>query len=372
MEREVLETARRYSVRILGPNCLGIMLPHKGINTTFDPITPRAGRIAFISQSGAVIATMVDWSVPEEIGFSAVISVGNQVDLGFEDFLFYLGNDPATRAIVMYIEEIKDGRGFIEAVRRISGRIPVIAIKSGLSGKGRRAASSHTGALAGDHEVYLAAFRGAGIITTQSLREAFLLAELLASEGYPNGRRGIVITNAGGFAVFASDYAYLYGVDLAELPSSVLDELNSFLPPAWSHENPMDLVGDSGVGIYARVFDLMIRHQEFWDIAFVVSVPDAVLDASQLAQEVVRFSRSTKKMVVGCFLGGSSMKGSVQILRSHQIPNFADLEDAFRVVGRACSVVRSGDDPGHGTPGTGRYSRELSRGVLHNPRALLL
>jgi len=351
VEGELVETARRFSMRILGPNCLGIMLPHKGINTTFDPITPRAGRVAFISQSGAVIATMVDWSVPEEIGFSAVISVGNQADLGFEDFLFSLREDQVTRAIVMYIEEVKDGAAFLEAVQRVTRRIPVIAIKSGISRKGQLAASSHTGALAGSHEVYMAAFREAGIITTQSLREAFLLAELLASEGYPRGNRGIVITNAGGFAVFASDYADLYGVDLVELPAGILGELNSFLPAAWSHENPLDLVGDSGVGIYARVFDLMIRNQEFWDIAFIVSVPDAVLDATQLAQEIVRFSRSTKKMVVGCLLGGSSMKSSVQILRSHQIPNFADLEDAFRVVGRACSVKRPGEVPDPGTRG---------------------
>ncbi|MDD1669639.1 MAG: acetate--CoA ligase family protein [Methanomicrobiales archaeon] len=348
LELEVLEIARRYLLRILGPNCLGIMLPHKGVNTTFGPITPRPGRVAFISQSGAVIATMVDWSVPEEFGFSAVVSVGNQADLGFEDFLFYLGDDPATRAIVMYIEEVKDGPAFLEAVERVSARVPVIAIKTGLSAKGRAAASSHTGALAGSHEVYMAAFRKAGITATQSLREAFLLAELLASEGYPAGRRGIVITNAGGFAVFASDYADLYGVDLVDLHPATLSALNSFLPASWSHGNPLDLVGDSGVELYARVFDLLIKHQEFWDIAFIVSVPDAVLDPTQLAQEVVRFSRNTKKMVVGCFLGGSSVMSSVQILRSRHIPNFADLEDAFRVVGRACSVKRPGEAGGNG------------------------
>ena len=346
LEDQVLGTARKYSLRLIGPNCLGIMLPHQGVNTTFGPITPRPGRVAFISQSGAVIATMVDWSVPEEFGFSAVVSVGNQADLGFEDFLFALGDDPATKAVVMYIEEVKDGPAFLEAVERASARVPVIAIKTGLSAKGRAAASSHTGALAGSHEVYLAAFRRAGITGTQSLREAFLLAELLASEGYPAGRRGIVITNAGGFAVFASDYAELYGVDLVDLHPATLAELNRFLPASWSHGNPLDLVGDSGVGEYARVFDFLVKHQEFWDIAFVVSVPDAVLDPVQLAQEVVRFSRNTKKMVVGCFLGGSSVAGSVQVLRANHIPNFADLEDAFRVVGRACAVKRQGNPPG--------------------------
>ena len=340
LELEVLEIARRYSLRVLGPNCLGIMLPHKGVNTTFGPITPRPGRVGFISQSGAVIATIVDWSVPEEFGFSAVISVGNQLDLGFEDFLFYLGDDPATKAIVMYIEEVKDGPAFLAAVERATARIPVIAIKTGLSAKGKAAASSHTGALAGSHEVYLAAFRKAGITATLSLRDAFLLAELLASEGYPAGRRAIVITNAGGFAVFASDYADLYGIDLVDLLPATLAEMDAFLPASWSHRNPLDLIGDSGVEQYARVFDFLIKHQEFWDIAFIISVPDAVLDAVQLAQEVVRFSRNTKKMVVGCFLGGSSVAGSIQILRAHHIPNFADLEDAFRVVGRACALER--------------------------------
>ncbi|HXW98770.1 MAG TPA: acetate--CoA ligase family protein, partial [Methanomicrobiales archaeon] len=347
LEDQLLGIARRYSLRIIGPNCLGIMLPHQGVNTTFGPITPRPGRVAFLSQSGAVIATIVDWSVPEEFGFSAVVSVGNQADLGFEDFLFALGDDPATKAVVMYIEEVKDGPAFLEAVERASARVPVIAIKTGLSAKGKAAASSHTGALAGSHEVYMAAFRRAGITGTQSLREAFLLAELLASEGYPAGRRGIVITNAGGFAVFASDYAELYGVDLVDLHPATLAELSTFLPASWSHGNPLDLVGDSGVREYARVFDFLVKHQEFWDIAFVVSVPDAVLDPVQLAQEVVRFSRNTKKMVVGCFLGGSSVAGSVQVLRANHIPNFADLEDAFRVVGRACAVKRPGSPQGN-------------------------
>ena len=135
-------------------------------------------------------------------------------------------------------------------------------------------------------------------------------------------------------------------MDLVDLHPATLAEMNSFLPPAWSHGNPLDLVGDSGVDLYARVFDFLLKHQEFWDIAFIVSVPDAVLDPTQLAQEVVRFSRNTRKMVVGCFLGGASVASSIQILRAHHIPNFADLEDAFRVVGRA-TVVKAQGNPGN-------------------------
>jgi acetyl coenzyme A synthetase (ADP forming)-like protein len=347
-EDRMMEVARAHDLRILGPNCLGIMLPHRQVNTTFDPVTPLPGQIAFLSQSGAVIATIVDWSRPEAIGFSAVISVGNQADLGFEDFLIRLSSDPETRAIILYIEEIRDGRGFMDVVSHVSARVPVIALKSGSSARGKQAAASHTGSLAGAYEVYMAAFRQAGVLAASSLREAFLLAELLASEGYPKGNRAVVISNAGGFAVLASDYAERYGVDLVDLDAAMLQELDSFLPPAWNHGNPMDLIGDSGADVFARVFDLMIRRQDAWDIAVVISVPDAVLDMEVLGRELVRFSKSTRKMIVGCLLGGDTVKESVRILRDHRIPNFPDPEEAFRVVGKACSTGHGNQPPAGG------------------------
>jgi acyl-CoA synthetase (NDP forming) len=200
LEHKVLQTAEKYGIRIMGPNCLGLMLPHQGINTTFDPVSPKPGSIAFISQSGAIISTIVDWSLPEEIGFSAVISVGNQADMSFEDFLIYAGDDPATRAIILYVEEIRDGRSFMEIARRVTPKKPVVAIKSGSSRIGQMTAASHTGSLAGSYEVYQAAFWQSGIIPVRSMREAFQTAELLSSEGYPNGIRAVVISNAGGFA----------------------------------------------------------------------------------------------------------------------------------------------------------------------------
>ena len=162
LEDQVLATARKYGCRVMGPNCLGFMLPTLGINTTFDPVSPRPGSIAFISQSGAIITTIVDWSLPEEIGFSAVISVGNQSDLTFEDFIGWTGTDPATNAIILYVEEIRNGRRFMDAVSRITLTKPVIVIKSGSSEIGQKAASSHTGSLAGSFAVYQAAFRQAG------------------------------------------------------------------------------------------------------------------------------------------------------------------------------------------------------------------
>jgi acetyl coenzyme A synthetase (ADP forming)-like protein len=336
-EEEIMRIARQGGVRILGPNCLGVILPHQGINATFDPLTPLRGHIGFVSQSGAVVATVIDWSIPEGVGFSAVISVGNQADLGFDEFLKYLEADEETRAIILYIEEIVNGKEFMDVMRRVSGKKPVIAIKSGSSQRGKEAASSHTGSLAGSYTVYIASFHQSGVITTQSLREAFQVAELLSSEGYPQGTRSVVITSAGGFAVLSSDYAETHHVEMVTLPEEVLAELNAFLPPTWSHRNPLDLVGDTGADRFARVFDVMMRYQDFWDIAFVVAVPSAIIDPNHLAQEIIRFSSHCHKMIVGCLLGGDSMKSGVRLLREHGIPNFSELEDAFIAVGKSCT-----------------------------------
>jgi acetyl coenzyme A synthetase (ADP forming)-like protein len=336
LERDVIAAAHRYGIRIMGPNCLGLMLPLQGINTTFDPVSPKPGKIAFISQSGAIITTIVDWSLPEEIGFSAVISVGNQADLTVEDFIEYAGAQPNTNAIILYIEQIRDGKRFMDVVRPITPVKPIIAIKSGASKVGQKAASSHTGSLAGSSEVYMAAFRQAGVIPVQSIREAFQAAELLSSEGYPRGVRAVVITNAGGFAVLSSDYAERFGIELIEFPPALIADLDAVLPPDWSHENPIDIVGDSSAERFTRAFDVMTRNQDSWDIAFVITVPSALSDPIRVANELVRFSKHTHKMIVGCMIGGDSMKTPLRILRDAHIPNFPDLEDAFRAVGTIC------------------------------------
>jgi acetyl coenzyme A synthetase (ADP forming)-like protein len=339
LEHQMLTVARHYNIRIMGPNCLGLMLPHQGINTTFDPISPKPGKIAFISQSGAIISTIVDWSLPEEIGFSAVISIGNQADLSFEDFLVYAGDDPHTRAIILYIEEIRNGKRFMEIARRITAKKPIVAIKSGSSRIGRMTAASHTGSLAGSFEVYLAAFWESGIIPVRSMREAFQTAELLSSEGYPKGIRAIVISNAGGFAVLSSDYAEQFGIELVDFPPAILAELDTILPADWNRRNPVDMVGDASADRFAKTFDVMIKNQDAWDIAFVIAVPSAISDPVRVANELVRFSKSTHKMIVGCMIGGDSMKTPLRILRDSGIPNFPDLEDAFKAVGNICRHI---------------------------------
>lgn len=340
-EEKILEIALKAGIRIVGPNCLGIVLPHLQINTTFDPTTPRKGNIGFISQSGAVITTIVDWSVPEEIGFSSVFSVGNQVDLGFIDFVRFAAAEPETKAIILYIEEIKDGCSFFDALKEITETIPVITLKSGSSSHGKKAAASHTGSLAGDYEVYQAAFRQAGAIPVFSLREAFDVAELLVSEGYPPGNRAIVVTTAGGFGVLASDYSERFGVTLPPLSPALLEELDGFLPQLWNRDNPLDIIGDGGADRFARVFDTLIKFQEEWDIAVIIAVPSAVLDPTQLALEISRFSGHTSNVIVGCMIGGESMKGGLSVLRHNQIPNFDDIENAFKAIGRSLVAVKN-------------------------------
>ena len=348
LEDKILNTARKSGMRIVGPNCLGIVLPHLQINTTFDPTTPRKGTIGFISQSGAVITTIVDWSVQEEIGFSAVFSVGNQADLGFIDFIRFAAAEPETKAIILYIEEIKDGVSFLRELKETTKTIPVITLKSGSSVHGKKAASSHTGSLAGDYEVYQAALTQAGAIPVFSLREAFDVAELLVSEGYPKGNRAVVVTTAGGFGVLASDYAERFGVILPELSPELLQDLDRFLPRLWNRDNPLDIIGDGGADRFARVFDTLIRHSNEWDMAVIIAVPSAVLDPAQLALEITRFSGHTENVVIGCLIGGESMKGGLSVLRNNRIPNYDDIENAFKAIGRSLVAVRTRDNRNSG------------------------
>lgn len=218
IEDEILRAARDTGIRIVGPNCLGIIIPPLSLNATFDVQSPLSGYIGFISQSGAIITTVLDWSISRRIGFSSVISVGNQTDMGFVEYLQVLDQDPQTYAVILYVEEIHNGPEFLKYAQSMRGRKPVIALKSGSSVRGREAASSHTGSLAGSYETYIAAFKQSGIIPVYSLQEAFDVATLVVSEGYPTGRRTLIVTNAGGFGVLGSDYAEMNGMDLIDLP----------------------------------------------------------------------------------------------------------------------------------------------------------
>ena len=335
LEDRVKAIARGHGTRIIGPNCLGLIVPPRGIDTTYVHQSPRPGNIAFISQSGAIINTVVDMSLAKGIGFSNVISVGNQADLDFLDYLRYVGKDEKTKAIILYIEQITDGKGFMEVVSEVAKTKPVIAIKSGSSKKGEHAASSHTGSLSGSYEVYMEAFRKSGVIVVHTLTGAFLAAQMLAHpKQYPKGKRAVVVTNAGGFAELSSDYAERYGIEIVDLPRDVIEELNEFLPEFWNKGNPIDLLGDATDKRFEKTFEVLARHPEFWDMAFIIGFPNLVLTSENLAKKILNFSAMTNNRLIATLLGGDSMDPGRELLKENQIPGFEELDFTFRVMGR--------------------------------------
>ncbi len=335
LEERVKAIARGHGTRIIGPNCLGIIVPPRGIDTTYVHQSPNPGNIAFISQSGAIINTVVDLSLAKGIGFSNVISVGNQTDLDFLDYLRYVQKDDKTKAVILYIEQITDGKGFMEVVSEVAKTKPVVAIKSGSSAKGEHAASSHTGSLSGSYDVYMEAFRKSGVIAVHTLTGAFLAAQMLAHpKGYPKGKRAVVITNAGGFAVLSSDYAERYGVEIIDLPQDVIDELNGFLPEFWNKGNPIDLLGDASDRRFEKTFEVLARHDDLWDMAFVIGFPNLVLTSENLAKKILKFSEMTENRLIATLLGGDSMNVGREILKENNIPSFDELDFTFRVMGR--------------------------------------
>ena len=342
LEEEIVSIARKNGLRIIGPNSLGIMVPPEQINTTFSNNSANPGPFGFISQSGALITTIVDWSIQEEIGFSAIISAGNQSDISFVDYIDLLAKDENTSVIILYIEEILEGKRFLETVSQVSKEKPVVAIKAGRSRIGRAAAASHTGSLAGDYQTYRAAFRQGGVVPADSIRSAFQIGTILSGQGYPKGNRAVVVTSAGGFAVLSSDYAERNGIDLVMLPDGVHAEMDAILPPGWSGRNPIDMIGDSTTERFAKAFDILLKNQDFWDIAIIISAPTAIADPKQLALEIVRFGEHTANMVVAALPGGDSVKPGFPVLRRGRVPVFNEVEDLFRAVGEILMATKQG------------------------------
>lgn len=335
LEERLVAIGNKYGTRIVGPNCLGLIVPPRGLDTTYVHQSPKPGNIAFLSQSGAIVNTVVDWSLAEDIGFSAVVSVGNQSDLNFFDYMRWVERDPNTKAIIMYIEEISDGEAFMKVASEVSKTKPIIAIKSGSSERGSKAAASHTGSLSGSYDVYMEAFRRSGVLAVHTLTGAFLAAEMLSHpKRYPKGSRAVIVTNAGGFAVLSSDYAERYGIDIIDLPQEVVDELDEFLPEFWNKGNPVDLLGDASEQRFEQTFEVLAKHDDLWDMCFLVGFPNNILSSEQLANQVLKMSANTEKRIVCSLLGGDSMNRGRKILREHSIPSFEELDFTFRVVGR--------------------------------------
>ena len=339
LENKMVEIARKYGIRIVGPNCLGLILPPYKLDTTYVATSPLPGDIAFISQSGAIANAVVGISLSkgQEMGFSEVVSVGNQCDLDFLDYMSYAARDPHTKAIILYIEEIKNGVAFMEMAKEITRTKPIIAIKAGSSKRGQAAAASHTGSLSGSYEVYVDAFRKSGVHLVKTLPEAFQTAKILTTLKEPlKGKRAVVITNAGGFAVLSNDYAETAGIDIADLPQDLIDEMDTFLPPFWNRNNPIDLLGDADEERFRGVLDVLCRNEDLWDIGIVVNFPNKVLAPEQVGQVLINYQNKTDNLLIGCFVGGDSLRPGVDLLKENNVPVFEDLEFVYRTLGNIC------------------------------------
>ncbi|HEU4369662.1 MAG TPA: bifunctional acetate--CoA ligase family protein/GNAT family N-acetyltransferase [Methylomirabilota bacterium] len=330
LERRILDEARRGRMRLVGPNCLGVMSPHTGLNATFANAMAMPGRVAFISQSGALCTAVLDWSLREHVGFSAFVSLGSMLDVGWGDLILYFGDDARTQAIVIYMETIGDARAFLSAAREVALRKPIIVIKPGRTEGAARAAASHTGSMAGSDEVVDAAFLRCGVVRVTHIDELFQLAESLAKQPRPRGPRLAIVTNAGGPAVIATDALLLNGGQLAPLSAETLAALDRVLPPHWSHANPVDVLGDADADRYAAVLDVVARDSTT-DGLLVVLTPQAMTDPTQTAERLRPYAAVAGKPLLASWMGGVDIAAGEAILNRSNIPTFAHPDTAARV-----------------------------------------
>jgi acetyltransferase len=334
LEREILRAARQDTskpgLRIVGPNCLGVMSPHNGLNATFATSMARPGQLGFISQSGALCTAILDWSHREMVGFSAFVSVGSMLDVGWGDLIQYLGDDPHTRSIVIYMESVGDARAFLSAAREVALSKPIIVIKPGRTAAAAKAAASHTGALTGQDEVLDAAFRRCGVVRVNTIAELFDLSEALDKQPRPEGPRLTIVTNSGGPAVLATD-ALLAGTGrLAELSAGTIEQLNQCLPRHWSHQNPIDIIGDAGAERYAKAVDLAVRDPAT-DGLLVILAPTGLTDPTVVAGQLTPYARVAHKPVLASWMGGLDVANGVSILTRAGIPTYDYPDSAARV-----------------------------------------
>ncbi|MBL8227141.1 MAG: GNAT family N-acetyltransferase [Bryobacterales bacterium] len=330
LENQVLEEARKGALRIIGPNCLGVMSPITGLNATFANGMARQGSVAFLSQSGALCNAVLDWSQRELVGFSAFVSIGSMADVGWGDLIEYLGNDPRTRSILLYMESIGDPGAFLSAAREVAFSKPIIVIKAGRTAQGARAAAAHTGAQTGNDEVLDAAFRRCGVLRVHHLSDLFYMAEVLGKQPRPRGKRLAIVTNAGGPAVLAADSLIAAGGELAELSDETRQSLNELLPREWSRNNPIDILSDASPERYAKTIEV-ISKDPTTDGVLAVLAPQAATDPTRTAEQLKPFARLQGKPLLASWMGASDVAAGISILQSAEIPTFPYPDTAARM-----------------------------------------
>ena len=346
LERQVVATAKEYGIRVVGPNCLGIIDTVQPMDVSFAAGMPPRGKIGFMSQSGALCTAILDWALANNIGFSRFVSLGNKADVDEVDLMEAWDGDPNTKVMIAYVEGLRDGRRFMDVARRVTRRVPVVAVKSGNTEAGSRAVSSHTGSLAGSNKAYDAAFRQAGVLRAGSIQELFDYAIGFAYQPVLGGNRIAVVTNAGGPAIMATDALETSGLKLAPLAKETVEYLQGHLPEAANTYNPIDVLGDALADRYALAMEAALKDPNV-DGMMVILTPQVMTRIEETAQEVGRLSRLYDKPVVGCFMGEAKVSAGIRILTEQSVPNYPFPE-------RAAAALRAMHD----------YRRWLERPAL--------
>jgi acetyltransferase len=331
LEQQILEKARQAKMRIIGPNCLGVMSPITGINATFAKGMALPGRVGFISQSGALLTSVLDWSLREHVGFSAIVSIGSMLDVDWGDLIYYLGDDSHTASIVVYMETIGNARAFLSAAREVSLTKPIIVIKAGRTAAAAQAAASHTGSLSGSDDVLDAAFRRSGVLRVNRIADVFYMAEVLSKQPRPNGPNLTILTNAGGPGVLATDALVLGGGKLTTLSEGTMAALNAKLPAPWSHNNPIDILGDASPERYADTLQIAADDPNS-DGLLVILTPQDMTDPTLTAEALRKVSQAPqRKPVLASWMGGSDVAAGEAILNRAGIPTFPYPDTATQV-----------------------------------------
>lgn len=326
-KQAVLDAARPHVLRVLGPNCLGLLSPRLGLNASFAHTDALVGDIAFVSQSGALVTAVLDWAKSRRIGFSHMVSLGEHADVDFGDLLDHLASDSRTRSILLYIESIESPRKFMSAARAAARNKPVIVVKAGRAGNGVKAAASHTGALAGSDMVFDAAIRRAGMLRVDTLQELFIAAQTLARFGSNRDVGLTIVTNGGGAGVMAADAAAHDGVSLPPLAPGVIERLDAALPPTWSRANPVDLIGDAPVTRYADALQALIAERSSGAILFM-HAPTAIVRSDDIARACAPLVRVAPGRVMACWLGDASVSEARRIFQDAGVADYATPEEA--------------------------------------------
>ena len=331
LEQQIRNQIEHSSLRLIGPNCLGVMNPLTGLNATFASSMAPPGSVGFISQSGALCTAVLDWSLQENVGFSAFVSIGSMLDVDWGDLIYYLGDDPHTKSIVIYMESIGNARSFLSAAREVALTKPIIVIKAGRTAAAAQAAASHTGTLTGSDAVLDAAFRRCGVLRVERISELFDLAEVLAKQSQrPKGPRLSIITNAGGPGVLATDALINTGGALATIADETITELSDFLPTHWSHSNPIDILGDADPDRYTKTLDVAVKDPNS-DGLLVILTPQAMTDPTATAEKLKKCAQEADKPVLASWMGGAEVTSGETILNQASIATYRYPDAAARL-----------------------------------------